>query len=151
MGMPEVTRTAVKAFIRNRVLPRFAPSDFFVWERKHFLLQLKSNRSPARLQFQQKITWSLKTSSTVWAAWSHIKSSRRPVGRYFTGRCDPTHPRRTQGQIMRARESLNGGKNGGKKSTRMDQTVPEAQVSGGIKLSETAFRVFWKTGYLSNF
>ena len=136
MGMSGVTRTAVKAFSRNRMLPRFAPSDIFVWELKHyFLLQLKSNRSPARLRFQQKITWSLKTSSTVWAAWSHIKSSRRPVGRYFTGRCDPTHPRRTQGQIMGVRESLNGGKNGGKKSTRMDQTVPEAQVSGVGELS----------------
>ena len=64
------------------------------------------------------------------------------MGRFFTGRCDPTHPRRTQGQIMGVRESLNGGKNGGKKSTRMDQTVPEAQVSRGIKLSETAFRAF---------
>ena len=29
MGMPEITRTAVKAFIRNRVIPQFVPSDSF--------------------------------------------------------------------------------------------------------------------------
>ena len=57
----------------NRTLPRF-----FIWELKHyFLLQLMYSGSPARLQFQQKImTLSFKTSSTVSAAWNHIKSSR---------------------------------------------------------------------------
>ena len=36
---------------------------------------------------------------------------------------------------MGPRETLNGGKSCGKKSTRMDQTVPEAQVSGVGELS----------------
>ena len=75
------------------------------------------------------------------------------MGRFFTGRCDPTHPRRTQGQIMGARESLNGGKNGGKKSTRMDQTVPEAQVSGMGELSclRLHFERFEKLGISQTF
>ena len=68
------------------MLPPFAPSYFFVSELKHcFLLQQTSSGSPAWLHFQQKIiTWSIKTSSTVWAAWSQIKSSR------FARRCNST-------------------------------------------------------------
>ena len=59
----------------------------------------------------------------------------------------------TQGQIMGARESLNGGKNGGKKSTRMDQTVPEAQVSGVGELSclRLHFERFEKLGISQTF
>ena len=55
MGMPEVTRTAVKAFVRNRMLPRFAPSDFFVWELKHyFLLRLSLAGHPLDFSFNRK-------------------------------------------------------------------------------------------------
>ena len=49
------------------MLPRFAPSDFFfVWELEgyYFLLKLKSSGR------------CLKSSLTVWAAWSRIKSTR---------------------------------------------------------------------------
>ena len=54
---------------------------------------------------------------------------------------------------MGARESLNGGKNGGKKSTRMDETVPEAQVSGVGELSclRLHFERFEKLGISQTF
>ena len=54
---------------------------------------------------------------------------------------------------MGARESLNGGKNGGKKSTRMDQTVPEVQVSGVGELSclRLHFECFEKLGISQTF
>ena len=41
MGMLQVSRTTVyKAFDPNQMLPRFAPSDFFVWELKRYCFLL---------------------------------------------------------------------------------------------------------------
>ena len=43
-AIPEVSRTAVQAFVPNQMLPWLAASDFFVWELKRcFLLKLKSS------------------------------------------------------------------------------------------------------------
>ena len=57
MGMLEViTRTAVQAFVRSRLLSGFGPSDFFLWELEsfYFLLKLKSTCSGLPLKESSK-------------------------------------------------------------------------------------------------